>query len=79
MNTGRGMTPGMSRTSSSGQVAEPHGASACEEAVEEPNSLQGGWTVMATICVDAFGADACEAAVMSKPDVKRNGKRVRGR
>lgn len=74
MNTGRGMTPG---TSSTAQVAEPHGASTCGEAVEEPNGWQGGWAAMATICVDTFGVDVCEAAGMSKPDVKRNGKRVR--
>lgn len=78
-NTGLGMSPGMSRTSSTGQVAKPHGASACGEAVEEPSGWQGGWTAMATICVDAFGADACEVAVMLKPDVRRNGKRVRAR
>jgi hypothetical protein len=78
-NTGLGMTPGMSRTSSTGQVAEPHAASACGEAVEEPNGRQGGWAAAATICVYAFGADVCEAAVMLKPVVRRNGNRVRAR
>lgn len=77
-NTGLGMTPGMSRTSSAGQVGKSRGA-LDEEAVVEPNNWYGYWAARATTCVDAIGAGVYEAAVMSKPAGGRYTKRVRAR